>query len=443
VTATTAARPGRPTQLGRVEFTTLLAMAIALTALGIDLMLPLFPAMRSDLGLPVGSTAVGGLVTTYFLGLAIGQLLYGPLADRFGRKPALYLGFGIYGIGALAAALSPTLSWLLVARFVWGFGAAGPRVITLAIVRDTFDGERMSRAMSSIMAVFILVPVVAPSLGALVGGLIGWRWLFGFCLLASIAVTLWSRRLPETLAPEHRLELRLGRIARAARFVTGNRTTVGYALALTVLYGSFISWLGSAELVFSEVFERPELFPVLFGGLAGVMGIAVFTNGRIVERIGLRRLGHGVLVAYLFAASILVVLTVGTGGRPPMWAFLLAMAPVLCSHALLIPNFNTIAMEPMKAVAGTASAFIGAVQIAGGALLGALLDRTFDGTVLPLSLGFLGMAVVAAGLIVWAERGRLFRPMAPPVTEPLLISSSVARSPVARSPLARSRVAQP
>jgi len=436
VTTTTAARPGRPTQLGRVEFTTLLAMAIALTALGIDLMLPLFPAMRSDLGLPEGSTAVGGLVTTYFLGLAIGQLLYGPLADRFGRKPALYLGFGIYGVGALAAALSPTLSWLLVARFVWGFGAAGPRVITLAIVRDTFDGERMSRAMSSIMAVFILVPVVAPSLGALVGGLIGWRWLFGFCLLASIAVTLWSRRLPETLAPEHRLELRFGRIARAARFVTGNRTTVGYALALTVLYGSFISWLGSAELVFSEVFDRAELFPVLFGGLAAVMGIAVFTNGRIVERIGLRRLGHGVLVAYLLAASLLVVLVVGTGGRPPMWAFLLAMAPVLCSHALLIPNFNTIAMEPMKAVAGTASAFIGAVQIAGGALLGALLDRTFDGTVLPLSLGFLGMAVVAAGLIVWAERGRLFRPMTPPVNEPPLVSSSAARSQVARSGVA-------
>lgn len=415
MTTTTPARPGTPTALGHVEFTTLLAMAMALTALGIDLMLPLFPAIRTDLGLPAGSTAVGGLVTTYFLGLAVGQLLYGPLADRFGRKPALYLGFGIYGVGALAAALSPTLSWLLVARFAWGFGAAGPRVVTLAIVRDTFDGERMSRAMSSIMAVFILVPVVAPTLGAVIGGLIGWRWLFGFCVSAGVAVMLWARRLPETLPAEHRLELRFGRIARAARFVTGNRTTVGYALALTVLYGSFISWLGSAELVFGEVFDRPELFPVLFGGLAGLMGIAVFTNGRIVERIGLRRLGHGVMVAYLLAAGVLVTLTLSTAGRPPMWAFLLAMAPVLCSHALLIPNFNTIAMEPMKPVAGTASAFIGAVQIAGGALLGALLDRTFDSTVLPLSLGFLGLAVVAAGLVVWAERGRLFRPMTPPV----------------------------
>jgi MFS transporter, DHA1 family, multidrug resistance protein len=429
MTATaTATDPGRPAQLGPAEFTTLLAMAIALTALGIDLMLPLFPAMRSDLGLPEGSTAVGGLVTTYFLGLAVGQLLYGPLADRFGRKPALYLGFAVYGVGALAAALSPSLSWLLAARFVWGFGAAGPRVITLAIVRDTFEGERMSRAMSSIMAVFILVPVVAPSLGAAIGGIIGWRWLFGFCLLASVAVTLWTRRLAETLAPEHRLELRFGRIGRAARFVTGNRTTVGYALALTVLYGSFISWLGSAELVFGEVFERPELFPVLFGGLAAVMGIAVFTNGRIVERVGLRRLGHGVLVAYLVAASVLVALSLGSGGRPPMWAFLLAMAPVLCSHALLIPNFNTIAMEPMKSVAGTASAFIGAVQIAGGALLGALLDRTFDGTVLPLSLGFLTLAIVAAGLIVWAERGRLFRPTSPPVTaSPLMAQPRIGR----------------
>jgi MFS transporter, DHA1 family, multidrug resistance protein len=421
------ARPGRPTKLGPVEFTTMLAMAMALTALGVDLMLPLFPAMRADLGLPVGSPATGGLITTYFLGLAVGQVLYGPLADRFGRKSVLFLSFAIYAVGALSAALSPTLEWLLAARFVWGFGAAGARVITLAIVRDIFEGERMSRAMSSIMAVFVLVPVVAPTFGAAIGGLVGWRWLFGLCVVACAAVSLWARRLPETLAHEHRLELRFGRIGRAARYVTGNRTTVGYALAMTVLYGSFISYLGSAELIFGETFDRADRFPVIFGGIAGVMGIAVFTNGRIVERVGLRRLGHGMLMAYIVCAAGLVALTVTFGGRPPLWAFLVAIAAVLCTHALMIPNFNTIAMEPMAPVAGTASAFIGAVQIAGGALLGALLDRTFDGTVLPLSLGFLATAIGATALIVWAERGRLFEPMQAAVVQPAPVEPVTAQ----------------
>ncbi|MEX2421441.1 MAG: MFS transporter, partial [Actinomycetota bacterium] len=208
---------------------------MALTALGIDLMLPLFPAMRGDLGLAPDSTAVAGLITAYFLGLASGQLVYGPLSDRFGRRPVLLAGFAIYGLGALAAALAPAMSWLLVARFVWGFGAAGPRVITMAIVRDTFEGEQMSRAMSTIMAIFILVPVIAPSIGAALGGVVGWRWLFALCMVAGTLVAVWSRRLPETLAAEHRLELRFGRLGQAARVVGGNRVTVGYALALTVM----------------------------------------------------------------------------------------------------------------------------------------------------------------------------------------------------------------
>jgi MFS transporter, DHA1 family, multidrug resistance protein len=395
-------------RMGRGELTILLAMTIALTALGIDLMLPMFPAIRADLGLPEGSTAVAGLVTAYFLGLAAGQLLYGPLADRYGRKAALNLGFVIYGIGALGAVLAPNLGVLLLARAVWGFGAAGGRVVTLAVVRDTYEGERMARAMSTIMAVFILVPVVAPTFGAALGGLVGWRWLFATCLLAVVAVALWARRLPETLAPQYRLELRADRILRAARIVVTERVTLGYGLAMIALFGGFTAWLGSAELIIGETFDAAASFPLVFGALAAVMGVAAFTNGRVVERIGLRRLAHVVLVGYLVSATVLVVVTVTTDGRPPLWLFLVTLAPVLCSHALLIPNCNTIAMQPMAAIAGTASAVIGASQIAGGALLGAAIDALFDGTVLPLATGFLLLGIVASVFVIWAERGRLF-----------------------------------
>jgi DHA1 family bicyclomycin/chloramphenicol resistance-like MFS transporter len=394
-------------RLGRSELTVLLAMTIALTALGIDLMLPMFPAIRADLGLPEGSPAVAGLVTAYFLGLAAGQLLYGPLADRYGRKAALNLGFAIYGVGALAAVLAPNLTLLLVARAIWGFGAAGGRVVTLAVVRDIYEGERMARAMSTIMAVFILVPVVAPTFGAAIGGLVGWRWLFALCLLAVLAVALWARRLPETLADEYRMELRADRLVRAAKVVVTDRTTVGYSVAMIALFGAFTSWLGSAELIIGETFVATSSFPLIFGGLAAAMGMAAFTNGRVVERTGLRPLAHRVLGIYLVATLVLLSVSVATGGRPPLWAFLLTLAPVLCTHALLIPNCNTIAMQPMAPIAGTASAVIGASQIAGGALLGAFIDQLFDGSVLPLASGFLVLGLVAAGAITWAERGRL------------------------------------
>ena len=421
-TQTAPTRRGHKT-LGRTEFTVLLAMSMAMAALGIDFMLPAFGAIRSDLSLPPQSTAVAGLVTAYFLGLAAGQLVYGPVSDRYGRRVTLFIGYGVYALGALAAAISPTLSLLFVSRFIWGVGAAGPRVVTLAVIRDRFEGERMSQVMSFVMAVFILVPIMAPSLGSAVIAVVSWRWLFGVCVALAVAMALWSwQRLPETLHDEHRLELRFGRIMRAARLVVSHRRTAAYTLAMTALYGVFTSYIGSSEIIFGETFGRPSDFPIIFGGLAAVMGASMLLNARVVRRVGTRRLAHIVLIAYVIAATVLVSIALATGGRPPLWLFLVGLAAMLSAHALLIPNFNTIAMAPMARIAGTASAVIGAVQIAVGALLGSLLDRAFDGTVRPLSFGFLGYGVIALALVVWAERGRLFRPLTVPVSEETVAS---------------------
>lgn len=394
--------------LGRVEFTSLLAMSMALAALGIDLMLPAFGAIRADLGLPSDSTAVAGLVTTYFLGLAAGQLLYGPLADRYGRRPALYLGFAIYAVGAALSTFSPSLGLLLISRFVWGLGAAGPRVVTLAVIRDSYEGERMSRAMSFIMAVFILVPVVAPTIGAAVITFASWRWLFAGCLVAVLGMSFWARRLPETLREENRRELAVKPLLAAARMVVSNRQTVAYGLAMTSLYGVFTSYIGSSEIIFSEVFGQADAFPLIFGGLAGVIGLAMLANARVVGRVGTRRLSHSVLVAYVVLSGVLLTITLTGGGHPPLWLFLLGLAGMLACHGLLIPNFNTLAMEPMGHVAGMASSVVGSVQIAVGALLGSMLDNAFDGTVRPLAFGFLGYGIIALGLVAWAEGGTLF-----------------------------------
>jgi MFS transporter, DHA1 family, multidrug resistance protein len=402
--------------LGPVEFTALLALSMSLAALGIDLMLPAFGVIRADLGLAADATEIGGIVTAYFLGLAGGQLVYGPLSDRFGRKPALHLGYGIYALGALASAVSPTLPVLLASRVLWGFGAAGPRVVTLAVIRDTYDGEQMSRAMSFVMAVFVLVPVLGPSIGAAIIAVVSWRWLFAACLIAVLLMALWAIRLPETLHPEHRLPLRLDRVGAAARSVVRDRVTVGYTLAMTALYAVFISYLRSAELIFDVTFDQAATFPLIFGAIAAVMGGAMLVNARLVRRTGTRRLSHTVLVVYLVLAGAMSTIALGTAGRPPLGVFILCLAAMFACHALLIPNFNAIAMDPMAAVAGTASSIIGATQIAVGALLGSVIDRAFDGTILPLSLGFLGFGVVAAALVVIAEQGRLFALRPDPAT---------------------------
>ena len=386
----------------------MIAMIMALTALAIDIMLPTFGAVRSEFGLPADSTAPAAIVTFFFLGLASAQVFFGPLADRFGRKAVLYAGLVVYVGSALSATLAPTLEMVLVSRFIWGVGAAAPRVVAISMVRDAYEGEAMARTMSVIMSIFVLVPVVAPSVGALILNVASWRWVFGACALFAVAMALWTLRLPESLKPENRLPLRFDSISTAAKTVLKNRQTVGYALAMTFVFGVFMSYLASSELIVSDVFDRAEQFPYIFGGLAAVMGAAMLANAAIVSRVGLRRLVRAVLVLYVTGAIGLVVLAVVTDGVPAFWIFLIGLAFMLSMHAILIPNFSTLAMNPMGKVAGTAAALIGTISTAGGAALGSVLDRTFDGTVLPFTLGLLGYGIVAAGFVWWAEKGRLF-----------------------------------
>lgn len=389
----------------------MVAMIMATTALGIDLMLPAFGDIRATFGLVEDSTSVAGIVTAYFIGLAAAQVVWGPLADRYGRKAILRAGLLVYMAGAAASAASPSLAFMYAARLVMGFGAAGPRVMATAMIRDTFDGDAMARAMSFIMAVFVLVPVVAPSVGAGILLFASWRAVFGFCVLFALAVLAWSRRLPETLHPEYRIPLRFDAVRAAARRVVTNRQTLGYTLALTVLFGAFSSYLASSELIIDNVFDRGPIFPIVFGGVALAMGGAQLVNGNVVGRIGVRRMVHLVLFGYLLVALALLAWAAASGGVPAFWPYMTTFGLLLAMYATLFPNVNTIAMDPMGEVAGMASAVIGATSIAVGAMLGALLDRLIDATVTPQAGGFFASAVLALLVVLWTERGRLFRPL--------------------------------
>lgn len=392
--ATASSGRARP---GSRRFIATLSMCMAVTALGIDSVLPAFPDIRSSLGLSEDATAVTALITAFFLGNSLGLVPAGMLSDRFGRRIVMWGGLALYLVGAIASILAPTLTVMIIARFVWGLGAAGPRVAALAMVRDSYEGEQMARQMSFIMAVFILVPAIAPTLASgllLVGG---FELVYGFCALAAVVVAVLVRRLPETL-------VRVDTTVRARpladlRAVLSTPGTIGYLIALTALFGGFLSYLASSEILFEQVYGLGDWFPLLFGVIALVLGAAMVTNGRLVERLGLRRMitfGLSVLVG---ASGAFVVASLATDGRPPFVLFFVLVAAALFGLQLTVPNLNTAAMQPLAAVAGSGAALLGMIPGVLGALLGSLIDRSFDGTVTPFSV-----ALLAAGLAAFAGR---------------------------------------
>lgn len=388
-----------------------MALSMALAALGSNVMLPVFPSIREAYGLPADSTAVAMVTTAYFLGLGTGQLVYGPVADRFGRRATLYIGYGVYAAGALAGLIAPSLNLLLLSRVLWGLGAAGPRVVTQAAIRDRFAGEDMARALSLVMSVFVLVPIVAPMAGAAVVAVTSWRWVFGACVVAVGSMAVWARWLPETLHEEYRRPLRFAPVTEALRHVVSDPLTVFYTLAGTVLFGVFTSWLSSSEIIIRQIYGLGDAYPFIFGSVASAMAVAMLVNARTVRRVGARPLAHRALLAHNVATGALLALVLATGGRPPLLPFLAGLALVLGFLGLLYPNLTTVAMQRMAPVAGTAASVIGAVQIAGGSLLGSVIDRAYDGTVRPLALGFFASSILALLFVLRAERGRLFRPL--------------------------------
>lgn len=385
----------------------LLSMTMALTAISIDLMLPAFGEMRTTFAMDPDSSAISATVTALFIGLASAQIFYGPLSDRFGRRPVLFAGFALYALGAAGSALAPTFGLLLASRFLWGAGAAGARVVSLAIVRDSYRGDQMAKLMSLLMAVFIIVPVLAPSIGAVIITFLPWRAVFWFCVIYVAAVGTWGwLRMPETLDPAARIPLQFGRVAQAAKAVVTQRAAMAYAIAMTLLFGVFSSYLGSSQVIVDDIYGLGDQFPLVFGGMAALMGIAALGNAAVVERFGSRRIVDVILTVYLLAAVGLVILSIAGDGRPGFWPFTIILALVLVSNSLLGPNLNTLAMDPMGAMAGTASALIGTAQIGGGAIIGSFIDRAYDGTVTPMAIGFLVVGFLSWVVVHWGATAR-------------------------------------
>lgn len=386
------------------EFVTLMAFVTCLVALATDLMLPALANIGSDLKTNNPKT-VQLIITMLFFGVAIGQILYGPLSDAVGRKPTIYLGFSIFIIGTLISLFANNMTYMLIGRILQGFGAASPRIITIAIVRDRYQGAKMARVLSLIMAIFIIVPVIAPILGQAIMLLAGWRYIFLFLLIISIAILSWfAIRLPETHPKEKRQTLSPPRLLADTKQVIKNKTSLIYILALGLIFGAFLSFLSTVQPILQELYKLGTSFPFYFALLAIGVGGSSFLNSRLVMRFGMAPLVMAAELGIMLLSLIVLVLIPWVGSIPPLWITMIYLILILLNVGLLFGNLNALAMEPFSKIAGLASSVVSVISTLIAVICGILLGRAFNNTLLPLVLGFFIMSALAFSLTYLARR---------------------------------------
>lgn len=394
--------------MGFRQFVALIAALMAVNALAIDSMLPALP----QIGMALGVTNPNQnqlIITAYLLGFGVAQLGYGALADRYGRKPVMLAGLAIYVLCSILCAFATSFEMMLAARALTGVGAAATRVLTVSIVRDSYSGRQMARVMSLSFIVFLAVPIIAPSLGQVIMLVAPWRWVFGVLAVFGMAVAVWTwLKLPETLHAEDRRAISASAVIASFRVALTDKVAMGYTLAMTLVLGGLFGFLNSAQQVFVDVFKAETLFTIIFAGIAGGMAVSSLINAQIVDRLGMRKVSHSALIGYIVVATVHAA--VALAGLETLWTFALLQAAMMFCFGLVASNFGAMAMEPLGHLAGMAASVQGFITTIGGAILGYLIGQQFNGSTVPLTLGFalLGFAALAVVLIV--EKGRLFRP---------------------------------
>ena len=383
-----------------------MAAATATVAISIDAMLPAFGELREYLGLPSDSSSVALVVTVFFAGLGIGQFVYGPLADRFGRKPVFLAGLVLYAAAGFATTFATSLSWILIGRFFWGLGAAGPRIVSQALLRDRFRGDALARAMAVIVTVFLIVPTFAPVLGQTLLRFGSWRYTFAVGPVFGLLVALWSARLTETLAPSDRRPINLRALFTTVGEILRTRRTVGNAIALMVMSAAFLPYLGSSERMYGEIYDHGDTFFLFFGSSAIVMAGFTLVSARMVKLIGTRRTMAGVFIVMVVASAVNLLVTAVSGGVPAFVFFFLSTTLLISLQTALSPLLTSGALDEVGYAAGTAASTIGVISLLGGAMLSPFIDSAIDATITPFAVGFFVFSVLAALAAGWANTDR-------------------------------------
>ncbi|HYF70654.1 MAG TPA: MFS transporter [Ohtaekwangia sp.] len=380
------------------EFIALSACTMTLTALGIDIMLPVFAELRDHFNLSPESTATSQIIVFFFMG-QIAQIVFGILSDRFGRIAILRVGFPLYIIGGIVAAFAPSLGVMFAARFVAGMGASAVFMATIAGVRDRFVGDQMARVMSLILTIFLFTPILAPFLGIAILSLSSWQMVFLTPPLFAVIVFIWSLRLEESLPKEKRNALNWRSITHSLRKVMSNRTFLRYTAVTTILFAGLSSYVASSERIVGEIYGRPDLFPWIFAAIGLLMSLCSLLNSRLSSRFGARRTLRWLLIAYTVVASCLLLHAISVGNLPHMITFFLSVAALMALNIAVEPNSSALALEPMGDFAGMAAAVYGTFFFFIGSSFGSIISHLMVNGVFPLVVGFFLIGVLTLLLI--------------------------------------------
>ncbi len=395
----------RRASLTTVELIAMVGGLMALNALSIDILLPALGEIGADLGAPGNNRQL--VITAYVFGFGLAQLAFGPLSDALGRRRTLL--FALVGFLAATALciVARDMVWMIIARGLQGVTAAATRVVAVALVRDLVSGRRMAEIMSFAMTVFMVAPILAPSIGQGVLLFAGWQMIFGVLFILASVISVWMVvRMPETLRAEHRIPLSIPAAIENYRLVLAERVSFGYVVAAGLIFGALFAFIATSEQILAELYGLEEYFALAFGGVAIGLAAANIINARIVRRLGMRRISHSAVVAFLLINVVLLMIAVA--GQPPFWLYFTLMTAGLLMFAWMGANFSALVMEPAGERAGTAAALYGGVTSMSGATLGSLIGQTYDHTVVPVISGFVLLGTLSLAVVLWTERGKLF-----------------------------------
>jgi MFS transporter, DHA1 family, multidrug resistance protein len=388
------------------EFIAMMALMMSIVALSIDALLPALESIGHSLGV-TNANDNQLLVGTLFIGMAFGQLLFGPLSDSVGRRRSMMMGYLVFFIGSLLALIAKDFDTMLISRFLQGFGLAAPRVLSTAIVRDLYEGRAMARVMSFVMMIFVLVPILAPIFGQLILTMANWQAIFVVIALTGLVSLGWYLlRQGETLAAEDQADFTFARTIHALQFIISNRTAIGYTIAAGLIFGPFIFYLSSAQQLFQKTYELDQWFPLYFAGLAFAFGLSSFINGKQVMKYGMHRMVRFGLSLMTTTSILFILIAWWFNGLPVLWVTTVYMLIAFFCIGLLFGNLNALAMEPLGHIAGIGAAVVGSLSTFISATLAVIIGQQFNDTVLPLAISFTIAGLATIVLMLWIENGR-------------------------------------
>lgn len=384
----------------KIEFIAIMALLMSLVALSIDGILPALAVIGIDLGV-TNTKDHQLLITMIFLGLGLGQLIFGPLSDSYGRKPIIYIGFLVFAIASIICVNTDSYEVLIAGRILQGIGLASPRTLSIAMVRDTYEGDYMAKVMSFIVMIFILIPIIAPTLGQFLMLTYNWRAIFNVQLILSAFVMFWFwKRQPETLDHSKRIPFKTAALVSGFKVFFKFKQAVAFTLISGFITGSFMVYLSSTQHIFEVQYGLGEDFPLIFASLALGVGFATYLNGVFVVKVGMKRIALVSLAGYSLTSLIYVLLFINKV-NPHLWILLVFFGLQFTSIGFLFGNLRALAMQPIGHIAGVGAAINGFISTVMGVFIATLIGAFIETTVWPLFLGFTCCGFASMGIFMF------------------------------------------